>query len=96
MKGWSMNDIENTRERRALSIIMLLWAVAVKIFGLSVQGWSSTLCSIWFIGGLQTLCLGIIGEYVGKIYAEVKQRPRYHIETFLHGDVQDKTSKVTD
>ena len=76
-----------------VSIIMLLWAVAVKIFGLSVQGWSSTLCSIWFIGGLQTLCLGIIGEYIGKIYAEVKQRPRYIVETFLHGDVQDNTSQ---
>ncbi len=68
----------------AVSIVMFVWAVIVKIAGLSVQGWSSTLCSIWFIGGIQTLCLGIIGEYIGKIYAEVKHRPRYIIAEFLH------------
>ena len=67
-----------------VSILMFVWAVFVKLAGLSVQGWSSTLCSIWFIGGIQTLCLGIIGEYIGKIYAEVKQRPRYIIAEFLH------------
>lgn len=67
-----------------ISLIMFIWAVVVKITGLSVQGWSSTLCSIWFIGGVQILCLGIIGEYVGKIYAEVKHRPRYIIAEFLH------------
>ncbi len=67
-----------------MSIIMFIWAVVVKITGLSVPGWSSTLCSIWFIGGVQILCLGIIGEYIGKIYAEVKHRPRYIVAEFLH------------
>lgn len=42
------------------------------------------MCSIWLIGGLQLLCLGIIGEYVGKIYAEVKQRPRFIVADFLN------------
>ena len=74
----------------AISIIMFLWAVFVKVAGLSVQGWSSTLCSIWFIGGIQTLCLGIIGEYIGRIYAEVKHRPRYIIAEFLHDGESQK------
>jgi hypothetical protein len=42
------------------------------------------MCSIWFIGGLQLLALGIIGEYIGKIYAEVKQRPRFIIADFIN------------
>lgn len=66
-----------------LSIIAFIWSFAVKITGLSVLGWSSTICSIWLIGGLQLFCLGIIGEYVGKIYAEVKRRPRFIVEEFL-------------
>jgi glycosyltransferase involved in cell wall biosynthesis len=52
------------------------------------MGWSSTICSIWLIGGIQILCLGIIGEYVGKIYAEVKHRPRYIVADFINN--QDK------
>lgn len=67
-----------------ISIIAIIWAFVVKIIGRSELGWSSTMCAIWFIGGLQLLSLGIIGEYVGKIYAEVKQRPRYIIAEFLN------------
>ena len=50
------------------------------------------MCSIWLIGGLQLFCLGIIGEYIGKIYAEVKQRPRYIIAEFL-SDTDKKDEK---
>lgn len=67
-----------------ISIIAFIWGFIVKVAGLSVDGWSSTMCSIWLIGGLQLLCLGIIGEYIGKIYAEVKQRPRFIVADFLN------------
>lgn len=67
-----------------LSILAFIWAFVVKVIGHSEIGWSSMMCSIWLIGGLQLLCLGIIGEYVGKIYAEVKQRPRYIVDEFIN------------
>ena len=67
-----------------VSVIAFIWAFIVKIAGRSELGWSSTMCSIWLIGGLQLLGLGIIGEYVGKIYAEVKARPRYIIADFIN------------
>ena len=66
----------------ALSVVALAWAFIAKIGGFSEPGWSSTMCSIWLVGGLQLLCLGIIGEYIGKIYSEVKARPRYIIAEF--------------
>lgn len=67
-----------------VSIIAFIWAFVSKLVGNTELGWSSTLCSIWLIGGIQILCLGIIGEYIGKIYEEVKQRPRYIIADFLN------------
>lgn len=67
-----------------LSIGAFIWAFIAKFAGFAELGWSSTICSIWLIGGLQLFCLGIIGEYVGKIYAEVKQRPRFIVEDFLN------------
>ena len=68
----------------AVSVVAFIWAFITKIAGFTEHGWSSTMCSIWLIGGLQLFCLGIIGEYIGKIYAEVKQRPRYIIAEFLN------------
>ena len=70
----------------AASVVAFIWVFITKIAGLTVHGWSSTMCSIWLIGGLQLFCLGIIGEYIGKIYAEVKQRPRYIVAEFLNDD----------
>ena len=67
-----------------IAFVALIWGVVAKIAGLTSTGWSSLLCSIWLVGGLQLFALGIIGEYIGKIYAEVKQRPRYTIEEFLN------------
>lgn len=67
-----------------ISVAAFIWAFVVKFAGFTEHGWSSTMCSIWLIGGLQLLCLGIIGEYIGKIYAEVKQRPRFIVEEFLN------------
>jgi glycosyltransferase involved in cell wall biosynthesis len=64
-------------------IIMLLYSLITKFLGLTVHGWSSLMISIWILGGLQMISLGIIGEYIGKITLEVKQRPRYIIQTYL-------------
>ena len=63
----------------ALSFIGVLWSVIVALTGNSVPGWASTTSIICFIGGIQLICLGVIGEYIGKIYLEVKGRPRYII-----------------
>lgn len=73
-----------------LSIIALVWALIAKIGGFSEPGWSSTMCSIWLVGGLQLLCLGVIGEYVGKIYSEVKQRPRYIVAEFINKEKDEE------
>ena len=64
-----------------LSFLVLLYSLIMKLIGNTVSGWTFIVCSIWLIGGIQTLCLGIIGEYIGKIYNETKHRPRYIIET---------------
>lgn len=65
------------------SIVAFLYVLAAHVSGWAVPGWSSVVCSIWFLGGLQLLALGIVGEYIGKIYAETKHRPRFHIEEYL-------------
>ena len=63
-----------------ISFIILIYAIIVKLIGQAVSGWTFTICSIWLLGGIQMIALGIIGEYIGKIYSEVKGRPRYIIE----------------
>jgi glycosyltransferase involved in cell wall biosynthesis len=62
------------------SLAAILYALIVKLLGHTVAGWTATMISIWMIGGIQLLSLGIIGEYIGKIYTETKARPRYLIE----------------
>ena len=64
-------------------IIMMAQALIAHISGDTVEGWTSLILSIWFIGGVQLISLGIIGQYVGKTYIEVKERPRYYIEKSL-------------
>ncbi|MNH93305.1 putative glycosyltransferase YkoT [compost metagenome] len=64
----------------ALSILAGIYAIIGKLWGTTVSGWTSLILSVWFIGGVQLLALGLIGEYIGKIYREVKQRPLYIIE----------------
>lgn len=61
------------------SIIILIYSLIVKIIGNAVSGWTFIVCSIWLVGGIQMLSIGIIGEYIGKIYNETKARPRYII-----------------
>ena len=67
-----------------VSLFMLLYALIAWIAGKTVAGWTSMLGSIWLIGGVQLLSLGVVGEYIGKIYLETKARPRFIIEQFLN------------
>ena len=69
-----------------ISFIGVLWALITAIAGKAVAGWASMTCIICFVSGVQLICLGIIGEYIGKIYLETKQRPRYIISerTWVH------------
>ncbi len=66
-----------------LSVFGLLYDLLSYFAGWAVSGWTAIVCSIWLLGGLQMLCLGVVGGYVGKIYSEVKARPRYRVEEFL-------------
>ena len=62
-----------------LSLIGIIWAVAEALMGNTAAGWASLVCIVCFLSGIQLLCLGVIGEYIGKIYMETKRRPRYII-----------------
>ena len=62
-----------------ISFIGVIWAIVQAAMGSVVAGWASTICIVCFVGGVQLVCLGVIGEYVGKIYMETKARPRYII-----------------
>ena len=72
-----------------VSIGMLIYSVIRHAMGATITGWTSLAVSIWAIGGLQLLAIGIIGEYIGKVYLETKSRPKYIIETYL-GDSESK------
>ena len=67
-----------------VSLFMLLYALISKLSGHADSGWTSLMGSIWMIGGIQLLALGVVGEYIGKIYAETKRRPRFIIEQVLN------------
>jgi len=67
-----------------VSLVMLLYALISKLMGSTTAGWTSLMGSIWLIGGIQLLSLGVIGEYIGKIYNETKARPRFIIESVLN------------
>ena len=67
-----------------ISLLMLLYALIAKIAGHTSVGWTSLMGSIWLIGGIQLLGLGVVGEYIGKIYNETKRRPRFIIESVLN------------
>ena len=66
-----------------IAIIMAVYAIIQKILGHADIGWTSIICSIWFLGGLQMLAIGLVGEYIGKMYKEVKRRPRYIVERYI-------------
>lgn len=66
-----------------ISFLFFIWSIITHFCGYTVAGWTSILASIWLVGGLEMLSLGVIGEYIGKIYSETKHRPRYLIEEYL-------------
>ena len=76
-----------------LSFIGVIWAVVSAVMGASIAGWASTICIICFIGGIQLICLGVVGEYVGKTYMEVKARPRYIISERTWQDEGERNGK---
>lgn len=67
----------------AVSILMLIYSVVRWAMGETILGWASVICSVWAIGGLILLSLGVIGEYIGKIYLETKERPHFLIRKIL-------------
>ena len=67
-----------------VSMLMLLYALIAKLTGQTSAGWTSQMGTIWLIGGIQLLSLGVVGEYIGKIYNETKRRPRFIIENVLN------------
>lgn len=68
----------------SISFFVILWTLYEYFFGDTVRGWASMLASLWFIGGLILLSVGIVGEYVGKIYLETKKRPRFIVSDFIN------------
>lgn len=77
-----------------LTMAMSCWVLWVRLFTqAAIPGWASTLLPMFFLSGVQLLCLGVIGEYIGKIYKETKRRPRYLIEcmTDLSHAVESKS-----
>lgn len=66
-----------------ISFIMLIYSLVSYLAGTAITGWTSTIVSIWAIGGLQLFAIGIVGEYIGKVYLETKSRPKYFIEKYL-------------
>ena len=66
-----------------LAFIAAIYALVAHFMGNTVPGWTSLMLSIWFLGGLQLFAIGLVGMYIGKIYMEVKERPRYNIEKIL-------------
>jgi glycosyltransferase involved in cell wall biosynthesis len=78
-----------------MSVFAGSYAILSKMLGDTVSGWTSLILSVWFLGGVQLLALGLIGEYIGKMYKEVKRRPPYRIETEIRPAVmQIKNRKM--
>lgn len=79
----SLTGCEAPLQQPCRYVLALIYALISFCTGHVVPGWTSLILSIWFLGGLQLLAIGMVGLYIGKIYIEVKQRPRYNIEKVL-------------
>jgi len=68
------------------SLAFSAWAVSVHVFtNATIPGWASTVVPIYLLGGIQLLCIGVIGEYLSKVYMETKRRPSYFIDKIVSG-----------
>ena len=79
-----------------LSIVMFIYAVIVYVKNGTVPGWTSIVAPIWLLGGIQLLALGVVGEYIGKIYMEAKHRPKYEIEEMILKDKEEYEKEKVD
>ena len=98
-EGITSLSIRPIRMIITLGIVMLFVSIAMVIYflvrhfiGYTVPGWTSLIVSIWAIGALQLISIGVIGEYIGKVYLETKERPRFIIETFMGDEASDENS----
>ena len=69
-----------------MGVVMGVYVLVSLFRGQTVAGWASLMMSVWLLGGLQLVALGLIGGYVGKIYMETKRRPKFILEEYLHED----------
>ena len=97
MLSFAWEGVSSLRLITRIGVVMFLVSIAMLIYflvryftGHTVAGWSSLAVSIWAIGGLQLLAIGVVGEYIGKIYLETKARPRYRIET----EIDDREAEL--
>lgn len=67
-----------------ISLVFLIYFIVIHFLGKTVAGWTTTVVLVCLFGGLQIMCIGVVGEYVGKIYLETKKRPRYIVQDILH------------
>lgn len=77
----------------SISLLMLIYSLTQWMLGNTVLGWTTTVASIWAIGGIQILCIGIVGEYIGKIYLETKSRPKFIIEEYMNNSSETPIKK---
>lgn len=71
-----------------ISGVVLVWSLVEHFRGTTIAGWTSLIVSLWFLGGLILFSVGIVGEYIGKIYLEVKHRPRFIVQDFIDGNAR--------
>lgn len=76
-----------------IAIVLTIYSLVRHFAGFTVGGWTSLMVSLWFIGGVQLVSVGVIGQYIGKIYTEVKKRPRYNVDKFLTDEEEKDDSK---
>ena len=96
VEGITSFSVRPVRLVFGIGLLFMLIAIGIFVYaivrywtGATIEGWTSLIISIWFCSGILLMALGIIGEYIGKIYLEVKQRPRYHISDRINNRIRE-------